>query len=76
MSDRDDGGPAFPSIEEGTEPREVHPGMSLRDYFAGEALGEWVKAHIEGSVDDLNKRQIAVECYGYADAMLAERSKP
>jgi hypothetical protein len=51
------------------------PGMTLRDWFAGQALGEWVKAHIDGSVDDLCKRQIAVECYSYADAMLTEREK-
>jgi hypothetical protein len=34
-----------------------------------------VRAHIEGTVDDLCKRRIAIECYSYADAMLAEREK-
>jgi hypothetical protein len=68
MNERDDGGPAYPGSDGST-------GMTLRDYFAGQALGEWVRAHIEGSVDDLSKKVIARECYGYADAMIAERSK-
>ena len=79
MSGLKDGGPAFPLSahpEHGYGPSaSVNSGMTLRDWFAGAALGEWVKAHIDGSVDDLCKRQIAVECYGYADAMLAEREK-
>lgn len=50
-------------------------GMTLRDYFAAVALPIWVQAHIDQSVDDLSKPDIARECYSYADAMLTERAK-
>ena len=33
MSERDDGGPAFPYVSGG-----YHPGMSLRDWYMGQAL--------------------------------------
>ena len=36
MSERDDGGPAFPIPAD--EPGNTYTGMSLRDYFAGQAL--------------------------------------
>ena len=64
---KDDGGPAFPT--------DFAKGMTLRDYFAAKALPVWVQAHIDQSVDDLSKPDIARECYIYADAMLAERAK-
>jgi len=80
MNERDDGGPAFPVNEHFDERRgEVtqyaNAGMSLRDHFAGRALTVWVQAHIDQSVDDLSKPDIARECYSYADAMLKERAK-
>ena len=33
-----DGGPAFPFINEHTHPTTINHGMTLRDYFAGQAL--------------------------------------
>lgn len=46
------------------------PGMSLRDYFAGQALGNgWA-----GSVTQLNVREIGERAYMIADAMLAART--
>lgn len=77
---RDDGGPAFP------RPMSGQLGMSLRDYFAGQALRGLVhdiliEQHWE---DVLLKQGLKVEefpaycahlCYVQADAMIAERSK-
>lgn len=78
----DDGGPAFP------DPAPLHeaaPGMSLRDWFAGQALVGWLSGPCSGEVlEDYDndadgfrehQQQVAVTCYGYADAMLAERAK-
>lgn len=76
----DDGGPAFPVPGNDTRAAAQscygmvgHPGMSLRDWLAGMALSEWIRAHIEQTVDDLDKPSIACECYSYADAMIAAR---
>lgn len=38
MDKRDDGGPAFGQITVDGESFSVHSGMSLRDWFAGQAL--------------------------------------
>jgi hypothetical protein len=46
----------------------VQPGMTLRDYFAGQALAGML-AH-QGECDSQ-----AAACYRIADAMLAERAK-
>ena len=61
-----DGGTAFPVYaHEGA----VDPGMSLRDYFAGQAL---VGLAARG---ERNVMYVAQYAYEYADAMLAEREK-
>ena len=69
-----DGGPAFPQpdvyhpsgqIQYGT------PGMSLRDWFAGQALaGMWACSVVRG-----NARELAETAYRNADAMIAARQK-
>ncbi len=59
---------AFPlnAGEFGIEPS---PGMTLRDYFAGQALAGLASRGL------LGPDQRAQEAYDFADAMLAERSK-
>jgi hypothetical protein len=54
----------------------IEPGMTLRDYFAGQALAGWV-SKLEGvnPEDGHYQRWSAGCCYGFADAMLAEREK-
>ena len=50
-------------------------GMSLRDYFAGQALvamGTWTPNH---NSDFTPEQAKAIRCYQMADAMLAERAK-
>lgn len=46
---------------------------SLKDDFALAAMPVWVQAHIDQSVDDLTKGDIAGECYSYADYMQKAR---
>ena len=76
------GGPAFPAslykLENGQESSVPHIGMTLRDYFAGQALTN-VDVRIPMSDDDdtPSPRAIANYMYVIADAMLAAReAKP
>lgn len=76
MSERNDGGPAFASSF--SECGHNQQGMSLRDWFAGQAL-----AGLLATGDDFRDRTTeragwewhAKAAYAQADAMLAERSK-
>ena len=67
MSDKNQ--PAFPTLEE-NGCNQGEPGMTLRDYFAGQALAS-VNLGI-GVTDDFYSRT-AKHCYALADAMLAAR---
>jgi hypothetical protein len=65
MSDEiNDGGPAFPS--HGTMGEVTHEGMSLRDYFAGQALAGLLMTRESRFVE-------AEHAYEIADAMLRAR---
>lgn len=78
------GGPAFPATEYYDEkPFGCDPGMSLRDYFAGQALAGFL-----GNVDLIQRSSaasqahgnhpaadIAAQAYELADAMLEARAK-
>lgn len=75
-TDGSDGGPAFPMPESlHTHP---HPGMSLRDWFAGQALSGILAGGFADTVphDDIGGGRDAVFfAYQYADAMLRHRDK-
>jgi len=65
-----DGGPAFP-IQ--CHLGDHHHGLSLRDYFAGQAL---LRVHDEGGrYGPDGVKQVAKYSYAMADAMIAERAK-
>ena len=62
-----DGGPAFPYPDEHVP----NVGMSLLDYFAGQALtGNLANQDTSGGYEDFAKH-----AYEYAAAMLAERER-
>jgi hypothetical protein len=69
----DDGGPAFP-CEALADYRDTEAtkfkGMSLRDWFAGQALAGLVFHNDYGARSD---DEIANGAYAYADAMIAAR---
>ena len=69
MTDTSNGGPAFPCDQ---DPLHCYPGMTLRDWFAGQALS-FCLAEFGGNADD--QRQYAEAAYQIADAMLKERDK-
>ena len=70
-----DGGPAFPRDHR----HEGHNGMTLRDWFAGQALQQFVgeRDHQVWAHQrfDEARQTIAKAAYSIADAMLAARSK-
>ena len=58
---KENGGQAFPEVG-------ISRGMTLRDYFAGQALCEYWDV-------ELDDERVAEKCYGIADAMIKERGK-
>jgi hypothetical protein len=68
MSTIHESGPAFPIVAR----NEVYDlGMSLRDWFAGQAMAAILKDY------GVDRHDLCAEAaYDMADAMLAERSKP
>jgi hypothetical protein len=66
----DNGGPAFPHHDAGDTG--TRPGMTLRDWFAGQALAGYLAANPEPELGSMNAAGAA---YRYADAMLIERAK-
>jgi len=71
MNTPNDGGPAFPTMDNSEHYR--HLGMTMRDYFASAALtGCLAASHTDGEPEDF-----ARVAYGLADAMLkAREDKP
>lgn len=55
-------------------PSEIADGMTLRDWFAGQALIGITSALAQG-IRPNDIKHLAADCYGIADAMLAERNK-
>lgn len=90
MSDEkiDKGGPAFPIVRMPLDPDTTlnHPGMSMRDWFAGQALAGLLARDLIGSsggsnaiqwanVRDDDSYRMPRLAYQYADAMLAARDR-
>lgn len=78
MEKINDGGPAFPARKYNDsdlqgEPTIYMPGMSLRDYFAGQALIgllAFPHSHRDTRIDTFAENAVA-----YADALIAELAK-
>jgi hypothetical protein len=75
MSNKNDGGPAFPVLEVTQDDiyqniEIQHSGMTLRDYFAAKAMKGLIAT---GSFE--YKGEISRNAYSMADAMLLERAK-
>lgn len=89
----DTGGPAYPLVlqekdEEGRVSPVIQGGMTLLDYFAGEAMeaiyisGDHKKAmdnYTPGEPEpikrDCNQHEVAAWAYGVAEAMIAEKRR-
>lgn len=80
MMERNDGGPAFPQhyCENCNDAFESPNGMSLRDWFAGQAVASMLnnaKSLLLITQEMPSAETIAHSVYVLADAMLAEREK-
>lgn len=79
-TEREDGGPAFPGQRDyGPGQIESWVGLSLRDYFAGEALGVMCASNVNTTgtfATPDGRAAVAAVCYLMSDAMLKERAKP
>lgn len=79
MSDKDNGGPAFPWCGDLNDCLTINLGMNLRDYFAAKivcSLIGSVKGEVTlGSGYQGNNEKFAKAAYSIADAMIAERAK-
>jgi hypothetical protein len=67
--------PAFPTPLQHNDWREDYPGMTLRDYFAGQALAG-ISAHLRGAT--INEPETSAQAharwaYAAADAMMEAR---
>lgn len=74
MSKPDDSGPAFPSPD--TRGYDGVPGMTLRDWFAGQALiGQLASCSLGYEYTGADAAsKCARDTYKYADAMIAARN--
>ena len=68
MSDKPSNPPAFPRNYRS----DGHNGMTLRDYFAGQALAGML---CNGYMPGVDRMPMAMAAYELADKMLAERAK-
>lgn len=71
---KDTDGPAFPVqafVHPNGEVQYGDDGMTLRDYFAGQALA----GYYSDPELAITEKSIAIGCYSVADAMIAERNK-
>jgi hypothetical protein len=68
MANKTENPRAFPVAIEGF----VQNGMTLRDYFAGQAFSSAYE-YCQDNNGDVSPSRIASWAYSYADAMLAER---
>jgi hypothetical protein len=76
MSEHDDGGSAFPQIYGRSYSDYSDGGMTLRDYFAGQALAGWLACPDAGGSSQVTadwQRDVAAICYALAEAMLEAR---
>ena len=79
MTKKPDGGPAYPQMRVWNaaiaeyEDTQQYPGMTLRDYFAGQALAGAMST--VGNVLAIEFNDMVKDCYDAADAMIAERNK-
>jgi len=71
MNEINDGGPAFPEVPGKCNGYQGIPGMTLRDYFAGQAL---IATFLNGFAGP-NEDDRAALCYRMADAMIRARGE-
>lgn len=70
---KEDGGPAFPRPGWNECPDGCLPGMTLREWYAGQALkGILTMGH---TAQELDAKRVAESAFRFADAMIEEGKK-
>ena len=73
---RDDGGQAFPMIDVQIDGQAIgSAGMSLRDWFAGQALAGLMQFDGTGLLLEKSRSDAAMASYAIADAMIETRAE-
>lgn len=72
MSEKDNGGPAFPVERRSPQLSTDFDGMTLRDYFAAKAMQGWSANPLP---QDSTIHDVAAWAYRQADAMLEARKQ-
>ena len=76
MGEMKDGGPAFPlAFQEIGGEMYAHDGMTLRDWFAGQALKGLLAEQPDADCGPTEPLEYAHDAYKMADAMLAYRER-
>ena len=75
MSNKEDGGQAFPLGASEYAGHGPHAGMTLRDYFAAKYMAAHVAGWLANDNDYPNRENVAAYAYLQADAMLKERAR-
>ena len=83
MSDKDNGGPAFPEVPGESNSYEGKLGMTLRDYFAAKSMAALVannetflaSGRVGRSEGVAVEDKLSAAAYEFADAMLKARNK-
>ncbi len=73
MNSQTPGGPAFPTFFPDPEVGSGYAGMTLRDYFAGQALAAFIAAPMGKYPHQSALGHIATDSYASADAMISAR---
>lgn len=72
---KNDGGPAFPAEGGSDSGLHANPGMTVRDWFAGQAIGALIEVFDRFAPEVATHENMAQDAYKLADAMLEARSK-
>lgn len=76
MNERRDGGPIFPAVD---GEHEFHPGLTIWDYYAGQALAGLATLFADPSTEGATTEQVCTTnaeiAANMADAMMAERER-
>ena len=75
MMSRETGGRAFPGLAQNEQKVDINEGMTLRDYFAGQALQGMISSSPVVDRTKVDKTIWAAVAYAFADAMLAKRER-
>jgi len=73
MENLKDGGPAFPGPDQMETEKDIHEGMSLRDYFAAKAMQAALSRRVATNSVPVTCDHVARHAYRMADAMIRAR---